>query len=127
MSAVRSSHAGTRAGATRVRRGVAGVARWSRDISPGDRFPGGELDPLCAVRPVGAGESQGRPEVEDTQALSVRAAPSSAPSARSTEQEMQVKVGVSRSVYELDSVVLSRCTRSMKSAGLSVSNATTNS
>src|SRR5205085_2799005 len=60
-------------------------------------------------------------------AVCVRAAPSSAPRARSTEQEMQVNVGVSRSVYELDSVVRRRWTRSRKSAGLSVSNATTNS
>ena len=59
--------------------------------------------------------------------VTVSAAPSSAPSARSTEHEMHVNVGVSRSVYELDSVVRRRCTRSRKSAGLSVSNATTNS
>ena len=53
--------------------------------------------------------------------------PSRAPNARASEQEMHVNVGVSRRVYELDSVVRSRCTRSRKSAGLSVSNATTNS
>src|SRR5436305_331399 len=59
--------------------------------------------------------------------VTVNAAPSSAPSARSTEVAMHVNVGVSRNVYELDSVVRKRCTRSRKSAGLSVSNATTNS
>ena len=40
----------------------------------------------------------------------VKVAPSSAPRARSTEHEMHVNVGVSRSVYELDSVVRSCCT-----------------
>src|ERR1700758_5810728 len=40
---------------------------------------------------------------------------------------MHVNVGVSRSVDELDSVVRRRWTRSRKSAGLSVSKATTNS
>src|SRR5579859_6018885 len=59
--------------------------------------------------------------------VTVSAAPSRAPRARCTEHEMHVKVGVSRRVYELDSVVRRRWTRSRKSAGLSVSKATRNS
>jgi len=60
-------------------------------------------------------------------AVSAIDSPSSEPSARSSEQEMQVNVGVSRLVNALDSVVRSFCTRSRKSPGLSDSNATTNS
>src|SRR5438067_13761637 len=40
---------------------------------------------------------------------------------------MQVKIGVSRSVYRLPSVSRSAMTRSRKSSGLSLSNATTHS
>src|SRR5688572_8703949 len=53
--------------------------------------------------------------------------PSRAERARSTEQEMQVKIGVSDWVNELDSVKRSSCTRSRNSAGSSASKLTTNS
>src|SRR5690242_8250537 len=53
--------------------------------------------------------------------------PSSALSARSTEQATHVNVGVSRLVKADASVVRSRCTRSRNADGSSVSKATTNS
>ena len=53
--------------------------------------------------------------------------PSSALSARSTEVDTQVNVGVSRLVYADASVVRRRWTRSRKRDGSSASNATTNS
>ena len=53
--------------------------------------------------------------------------PSSALSARSTDVDTQVNVGVSRFVYVEASVVRRRCTRSRKRDGSSLSNATTNS
>ncbi len=55
------------------------------------------------------------------------AAPSRASRAWPTDIETQEKIGVSRSVQELDSVVRSSCTRSRKSLGSSHSKETTNS
>src|SRR5512132_2114969 len=57
----------------------------------------------------------------------VAAVPSSASSVRPSDIATQVKMGVSRSVYELDSVPRSSCTRSRNSPGSSPSKETTNS
>ena len=62
-----------------------------------------------------------------SRAASESGVPSSALSARSTEVDTQVNVGVSRFVYADASVVRRRWTRSRKRAGSSASNATTNS
>ena len=63
------------------------------------RFTGQKMQPALTESVADLVEVRGqRGGIGRHPAVRVRAAPSRAPSARSTEQEMQVKVGVSRSV-----------------------------